>query len=191
MQAYAKAQRQAQSAQLHLVQQQSSTAAATGSASIDPCSVIVDELLGRLADLVAERIDARLGALTQPDPDEWLDTRRAAEYVGIHRDTIRDLPLPVISQVSRRPRAASFTSAAAISTAGVGQPVPLSGQQHERRQRWAQTAAGGAQHLPSDDGRARGRIQGHGGHPALAHGRRRGHRRPSRSRRTIRTPQPR
>ena len=52
-------------------------------------AVVLDELLGQLADLVAERLVARLAAPHADASDEWLDTRRAAEYLGIHRDSLR------------------------------------------------------------------------------------------------------
>lgn len=49
----------------------------------------VELLLAHLADLVAERLTTRLGATA--DADEWLDTRAAAAYLGVHRDTVRRL----------------------------------------------------------------------------------------------------
>jgi excisionase family DNA binding protein len=48
-------------------------------------------LLGQLAELVAERVVARLAEPTRQAPDEWLDSRRAAEYLGIGRDSLRRL----------------------------------------------------------------------------------------------------
>jgi excisionase family DNA binding protein len=50
----------------------------------------VDILLGRLADLVVQRLVERT-ADTKQREDEWLDARGAAEYLGIHRDTLRKL----------------------------------------------------------------------------------------------------
>jgi len=50
----------------------------------------LDAILVQLADLVAERLAARPAA-AKPNGDEWLDTRDAAEYLGVHRDTIRRL----------------------------------------------------------------------------------------------------
>jgi excisionase family DNA binding protein len=52
---------------------------------------LLDELVGQLADLVADRVAARLAAPRRDDSDEWLDTRRASEYLGIHRDSLRRL----------------------------------------------------------------------------------------------------
>jgi excisionase family DNA binding protein len=52
---------------------------------------LLDALLARLADLVAERLAARSQEAAQQDAEEWMDTRRAAEYLGVHRDTIRKL----------------------------------------------------------------------------------------------------
>lgn len=48
-------------------------------------------LLGHLADLVAERVAARLAEPGRQAADEWLDSRRAAEYLGIGRDSLRRL----------------------------------------------------------------------------------------------------
>ncbi|HTX13174.1 MAG TPA: helix-turn-helix domain-containing protein [Solirubrobacteraceae bacterium] len=50
----------------------------------------LDVVLAHLADLVAERLMACLSAPVE-EADEWLDTRKAAEYLGVHRDTIRRL----------------------------------------------------------------------------------------------------
>lgn len=47
----------------------------------------LDSLLVQFADLVAERLAERLAGPPQ-DADEWFDTRGAAEYLGVHRDTI-------------------------------------------------------------------------------------------------------
>lgn len=49
-----------------------------------------DVFVAHLADLVAERVAARLAAPPSA-ADEWLDTRDAAEYLGVHRDTVRRL----------------------------------------------------------------------------------------------------
>lgn len=49
---------------------------------------VLDELLGQLADLVADRVAMRVAAPRRDEKDEWLDTRRAAEYLGIHRDSL-------------------------------------------------------------------------------------------------------
>lgn len=50
----------------------------------------IDALLNRLADRVAEAVIARLGG-SQEQQDEWLDSRQAATYLGMHRDTLRRL----------------------------------------------------------------------------------------------------
>lgn len=63
----------------------------------DTCNItagadlVLDELVGRLADLVAARVAARLAAPRIDHAEEWLDTRRAAAYLGIHRDSLRRL----------------------------------------------------------------------------------------------------
>jgi excisionase family DNA binding protein len=53
-------------------------------------AAVVDVLLGRLADLVVQRLAERRTTTQQPG-EEWLDARAAAEYLGIHRDTLRKL----------------------------------------------------------------------------------------------------
>ena len=54
-----------------------------------------DGFLAALIDQTAERIAftvvAELAAARPNDQDEWLDSRRAAEYLGVHRDTLRKL----------------------------------------------------------------------------------------------------
>lgn len=50
----------------------------------------LEGLLGRLADAVADRVVGMLTAGHGPR-DEWLDARGAAEYLGVHRDTLRKL----------------------------------------------------------------------------------------------------
>lgn len=52
---------------------------------------VLDGLLDQLAGLVAERVAARLAQPTAPQSDEWMDTRRAAEYIGIGRGSVRRL----------------------------------------------------------------------------------------------------
>ena len=48
-------------------------------------------LVDRIADCVAEAVMARLGAAPTEEPAAWLDTREAADYLGVHRDTVRRL----------------------------------------------------------------------------------------------------
>lgn len=51
-------------------------------------------LIGHLAEQLAERIAValvkRLG-VDEREGDDWLDSRHAAEYLGVHRDTLRKL----------------------------------------------------------------------------------------------------
>ena len=81
MQAYASADT-APLVQLRAIQSASPADAAGG---------VLDELLAQLADLVADRIAARLEGPRDSGEGDWLDTRRAAEYLGIHRDSLRRL----------------------------------------------------------------------------------------------------
>lgn len=57
----------------------------------EPANAVLDELLGRLADLVAAKVAARLASARNDAADEWFDTRGAAKYLGIHRDSLRRL----------------------------------------------------------------------------------------------------
>lgn len=89
MQAYAPAE-MAPAAELRLLDRRPtnsddlSTGPALGNA-------VVNELLGQLADLVAAKVAARLSAPQSDIADEWLDTRHAADYLSIHRDSVRRL----------------------------------------------------------------------------------------------------
>jgi excisionase family DNA binding protein len=85
MQAYSMAET-TQSPQLHLVERRAAVAAGALSDSND----VVDQLLQQLAEYVAERVAERL-VTPRRERDEWLDTRRAAEYLGIGRDSLRRL----------------------------------------------------------------------------------------------------
>jgi excisionase family DNA binding protein len=53
-------------------------------------SSILEQLLDHIADRLAAVITERL-ALSDDRPDEWLDSRHAAKYLGVHRDTLRKL----------------------------------------------------------------------------------------------------
>lgn len=53
-------------------------------------------LLDALLDQIADRVAARLAVSVDQhgcdrQEDEWLDARHAAEYLGVHRDTLRKL----------------------------------------------------------------------------------------------------
>ena len=51
----------------------------------------LDQLVAQLADLVAAKVVDRLAAPQTEAADDWMDTRRATEYLGIHRDSLRRL----------------------------------------------------------------------------------------------------
>lgn len=51
---------------------------------------ILDRLLDHIADRLAAVITERL-VVSDNRPDEWFDSRHAAEYLGVHRDTLRKL----------------------------------------------------------------------------------------------------
>jgi excisionase family DNA binding protein len=52
---------------------------------------LMDELFDELVDRVAAAVVAHMAADHKRDQDEWLDSRQAAEYLGLHRDTLRRL----------------------------------------------------------------------------------------------------
>lgn len=52
---------------------------------------LIDEVLSRLADLVVDRLIQRHAASAAEDTGEWFDARGAADYLGMHRDTLRKL----------------------------------------------------------------------------------------------------
>ena len=51
---------------------------------------ILDGFIAQLADRVTAAVLARLDVPDASDA-EWLDSRHAAEYLGVHRDTLRKL----------------------------------------------------------------------------------------------------
>lgn len=51
---------------------------------------ILDQLLDYIADRLAAVITDRL-VVSDNRPDEWFDSRHAADYLGVHRDTLRKL----------------------------------------------------------------------------------------------------
>ena len=53
-------------------------------------SSVLDQLLDHIADRLAAVITDRL-VVSDNRADEWLDSRHAAEYLGVHRDTLRKL----------------------------------------------------------------------------------------------------
>ena len=71
------------------------------SRGIDPSRLDIpagSSLLDALIDQVAERVAEHLSAAADPaetsEPngeDEWFDSRHAATYLGVHRDTLRKL----------------------------------------------------------------------------------------------------
>jgi excisionase family DNA binding protein len=56
---------------------------------LDP--TLFEGMLAHLADLVVDRLLERTETGGTPAQHEWLDTRAAAEYLGVHRDTLRKL----------------------------------------------------------------------------------------------------
>ena len=65
-----------------------STRGGTGAAMTEPS--ILDQLSDHIADRLAAVVTARI-VMRDDRPDEWFDSRHAAEYLGVHRDTLRKL----------------------------------------------------------------------------------------------------
>ncbi len=91
MQAYATVERLALSEQLPPLELPSATSLRRASDSTAPDGELIDQLLGRLADLVVDRLMARAHTSSTLRPDDWMDARAAAAYLGLHRDTLRKL----------------------------------------------------------------------------------------------------
>jgi excisionase family DNA binding protein len=91
MQSYVTAERPTVGGQLPSFQPFGSASAPQAVASATPDSALIDQLLGRLADLVVDRLTARTRTEADQLPDEWMDARAAAAYLGVHRDTLRKL----------------------------------------------------------------------------------------------------
>jgi excisionase family DNA binding protein len=87
MQAYASAE-MAQAAELRFIDRHPTISSSTSQAATG--NVVFDELLAHLAEVVAVKVIDRL-ARQGAAADEWLDTRGASEYLGIHRDSLRRL----------------------------------------------------------------------------------------------------
>ena len=52
---------------------------------------MIDLFIDRLVDRLAEALVARLENGSADRGDEWFDSAQAAEYLGLHRDTLRRL----------------------------------------------------------------------------------------------------
>ena len=88
MQAYATSERLPLADQLRTFDRTSVPAAAT---TKDSDRALIDQFLGRLADLVVDRLMQHTEARSEDNASAWLDARSAADYLGIHRDTLRKL----------------------------------------------------------------------------------------------------
>ena len=88
MQAYASTKLQPLGDQLHTLDRTLVRTPVTEGASD---RALIDHVLGRLADLVVDRLMERTEAHRCNNAGAWLDARTAAEYLGLHRDTLRKL----------------------------------------------------------------------------------------------------
>lgn len=91
MQAYATAEQPAKEQRLRILDSTRPTSFRQAGSENNPETALLDQLLVRLADLVADRVLARTTATQDDQPSEWMDARDAAAYLGIHRDTLRKL----------------------------------------------------------------------------------------------------
>jgi excisionase family DNA binding protein len=71
------------------------TAAGAKTDDLAPSAISFDfAVVNHLVDLVVERVAAavaeRVGG-SSADESEWFDSRHAADYLGVHRDTLRKL----------------------------------------------------------------------------------------------------
>ncbi|HUA48697.1 MAG TPA: helix-turn-helix domain-containing protein [Solirubrobacteraceae bacterium] len=87
MQAYATSERLSLGDELRTLDR---TSVRTATAA-DSNGTLFDHILGRLADLVVDRLMERSETQRSEHVSAWLDARGAAEYLGVHRDTLRKL----------------------------------------------------------------------------------------------------
>ena len=52
---------------------------------------VVDELITAIADRIADAVAVRIARAPGDVVPEWLDSRGAADYLGLHPDTVRKL----------------------------------------------------------------------------------------------------
>ena len=91
MQAYATEERLAPSEQHHPLDLTPLGPPREPATRSDLNGAVVGQLIGRLADLIAERLAERQANRMEETTFEWLDARGAANYLGLHRDTVRKL----------------------------------------------------------------------------------------------------
>ena len=90
MQAYATTERLVSDTQLH-GPLPSATSAKPAEVPALFQGVAIEQLLGRLADLIVDRLTTVNQVGGGEALSEWLDARAAADYLGMHRDTLRKL----------------------------------------------------------------------------------------------------
>jgi excisionase family DNA binding protein len=91
MQAYATSERTPLGDQLRTFAPTSSTSGRQAAIAGESERALIDQILGRLADLVVDRLMERTGTPGSDHATAWLDARSAAQYLGLHRDTLRKL----------------------------------------------------------------------------------------------------
>jgi excisionase family DNA binding protein len=91
MQAYATSERAPLGDRLRTFDRKPPVSDRQASAVGDAEPPLIDQVLGRLADLVVDRLVERTAADVSRQVSDWLDARSAAAYLRIHRDTLRKL----------------------------------------------------------------------------------------------------
>lgn len=92
---------------------------------------VIDDLVTAIANRIADAVAARIAHAPSDVLPEWLDSRGAAEYLGLHPDTIRKLAAKrAIPAEQDGPRCKSCSSSARTSTSGAGPAdgLPISTQ---------------------------------------------------------------
>lgn len=91
MQSYARVQPPRRGGSLRPLSSIHPAALPTAGTSATTDSDLLAQLLGRIADLVVDRMVERAAVSADRAADEWMDARAAADYLGVHRDTLRKL----------------------------------------------------------------------------------------------------
>jgi hypothetical protein len=89
MQAYATSERLPLGDQLRVLARTSLRSNSGGAMSGDSDRALIEHLLGRLADLVVDRLMESTEANSRDRADQWLDARAAADHLGINCGTLR------------------------------------------------------------------------------------------------------
>jgi len=118
MQAYATREQVPLGDQLRALDQSSALPDRGAVMGCDPVTTLIESVLGRLADLVVDRLTQRSAASADDATGDWLDARGAAAYLGSIATRCASLPPSGRSPPTRMDLATSSTSAVTSSTSG-------------------------------------------------------------------------